>query len=54
MLARADASELAFRRRMDPHGLMNPGKFTGDEVAAQAKGSGATLPTSGWRYKQAV
>lgn len=42
-------TERAFRRRVDPFGLMNPGKFEADDVATP--GAGAALPTTGWRYE---
>jgi FAD/FMN-containing dehydrogenase len=45
-----DESELAFKREMDPYNLMNPGKFSSDEVANP--GVGAALPTKGWKYRQ--
>jgi hypothetical protein len=42
--------DVAFKTRMDPHGLMNPGKFdTGD--AATTPSAGAALPTTGWDYE---
>lgn len=45
----ADARDGDFKRRMDPHGLMNPGKF--DAAEGQAKeGAGLALPTTGWQY----
>jgi FAD/FMN-containing dehydrogenase len=46
-----DAAEFTFKREMDPHNLMNPGKFSSDEVAKP--GLGASLPTKGWNYRQA-
>jgi FAD/FMN-containing dehydrogenase len=46
-----DADELAFKRAMDPHHLMNRGKFTADDVAQP--GVGASLPTKGWSYRKA-
>ena len=49
-----DMAEVAFKRRMDPHNLMNPGKFTADDIAAEDQGSGAALPASGWQYKKVV
>lgn len=45
-----DESELAFKRAMDPHNLMNRGKFSADEV--ENPGVGAALPTMGWKYRQ--
>jgi FAD/FMN-containing dehydrogenase len=47
-----DADELAFKRRMDPLNLMNPGKLTADDLGEDEQGDGAALPTSGWRYRQ--
>jgi FAD/FMN-containing dehydrogenase len=46
-----DEAELAFKRAMDPHNLMNRGKFTADEV--EKPGIGASLPTVGWTYRTA-
>jgi FAD/FMN-containing dehydrogenase len=46
-----DAREIAFKRAMDPHNLMNRGKFTADEV--EKPGIGASLPTTGWKYRTA-
>jgi hypothetical protein len=46
-----DEAELAFKRAMDPLNLMNPGKFTADEVAQP--GLGAGLPRLGWKYRKA-
>jgi hypothetical protein len=42
--------EHAFRRRMDPLGLLNPGKFAAEDVAEP--GAGAALPTSGWAFQK--
>ncbi len=42
------AAERAFRRKMDPFGLLNPGKFAAEDVAEP--GAGAALPTTGWSY----
>jgi hypothetical protein len=44
-----DRAEVAFRRQMDPYNLMNPGKFSADEV--ENPGAGAALPTKGWKYR---
>ncbi len=44
------AAEYAFRRRMDPLGLLNPGKFAAEDVADP--GAGAALPTSGWAFQK--
>jgi FAD/FMN-containing dehydrogenase len=41
--------DAAFKRAMDPHGLMNPGKFDSDGRDIVA-GSGAALPATGWTY----
>jgi hypothetical protein len=47
-----DATEIAFKNRMDPHGLMNPGECTLNDVDPSQRGAGTSLPTSGWRYTQ--
>jgi hypothetical protein len=47
-----DATEMAFKNRMDPHGLMNPGKRTLNDVDPSQRGAGTSLPTSGWRHTQ--
>ncbi|WP_353476843.1 FAD-binding oxidoreductase (plasmid) [Salipiger sp. H15] len=44
------AAEYAFKQQMDPHNLMNPGKFAAEAGSA---GEGAALPTSGWTYRKA-
>jgi hypothetical protein len=44
------AAEIAFKRAMDPHNLMNPGKFLSEEK--EEKGVGDKLPTSGWKFRQ--
>jgi hypothetical protein len=49
-MKKIDASELAFKRAMDPHNLMNRGKFSSDDV--EKPGVGASLPTSGWTYRK--
>jgi FAD/FMN-containing dehydrogenase len=46
-----DQDELHFKRAMDPHNLMNRGKFTADDV--EKPGVGASLPTTGWSYRKA-
>lgn len=46
-----DEREIAFKRSMDPHDLLNPGKFSADDVAKP--GTGASLPTRGWEYRKA-
>jgi hypothetical protein len=43
-------AEHAFRLRMDPLGLLNPGKFAAADVAEP--GAGAALPTSGWEFQK--
>jgi len=44
-----DARDAEFKRSMDPHGLMNPGKFDATEEEAK-QGAGVQLPTTGWQY----
>lgn len=45
-----DERELAFKRSMDPLGLLNPGKFSDDEKDSPAKATG--LRTKGWEYRK--
>ncbi|MBU8543668.1 MULTISPECIES: FAD-binding oxidoreductase [Roseomonadaceae] len=40
------ARELAFKREMDPHHLLNPGQMEAEAVAS-------ALPTDGWRFRKA-
>jgi hypothetical protein len=42
--------DAAFKRQMDPYGLMNPGKSAVDEPSPDDIGAGAALPTTGWEY----
>ncbi|NKF24628.1 FAD-binding oxidoreductase [Solimonas marina] len=46
-----EARDAEFKQRMDPYGLMNPGKF---DVGGGAAGhsSGVELPTTGWQYER--
>lgn len=41
--------ELAFKKAMDPLGLLNPGKFSADEL--EAPNEGAALPTTGFSFR---
>ncbi len=41
--------DAAFKRAMDPHGLMNPGKFDSDGTTIGTPADSA-LPTTGWTY----
>ncbi|MFT4265915.1 MAG: FAD-binding oxidoreductase [Xenophilus sp.] len=48
------AADAAFKRSMDPHDLMNPGKLRFDATAAAAQqDTGGGLPGSGWRFRSA-
>lgn len=49
-----DDRDAAFKRRMDPHGLMNPGKFEADDDTDAREGAGLALPTTGWSYGNAT
>jgi FAD/FMN-containing dehydrogenase len=48
-----DDADIAFKRRMDPLNLMNPGKLTAADLDKDAQGKGAALPTSGWNRARA-
>ncbi len=45
-----DAAQIAFKRDVDPHGLMNPGKIAGFDQIEGAPGGAAGLQASGWAY----
>lgn len=45
-----EGEDLPFKRAMDPHDLMNPGKLRFDAEASQ-KSTGGDLPSGGWRYE---
>jgi len=45
-----DARDADFKRQMDPHGLMNPGKFDAEAECDAPAGSGVRLPATGWKY----
>jgi len=47
------ARDLSFKTEMDPHNLMNPGKFDIASMAAATQtDTGASLPSTGWRYRE--
>ena len=44
-IKRITPRDVAFKREMDPHGVLNPGKLNLDGVQESA------LQTSGWRFR---
>ncbi len=44
-----DEAEIAFKRRMDPHDLLNPGKLATD-AGSVAASAGTALKAGGWTY----
>jgi hypothetical protein len=42
-------ADVAFKQRMDPYGLMNPGKMSFD-ASEKRESAGAALPSEGWKY----
>ncbi len=44
-------ADLAFKRRMDPYNLLNPGKISPNNEASM-ESAGAALPASGWAYRK--
>jgi hypothetical protein len=50
-MKRVDDAQLAFKRRADPLGLLNPGKIAGyADAAMDARGAGVDIAASGWAY----
>lgn len=45
-----EARDIAFKRAMDPHNLLNPGKF--EDVAAEETLVASALKTSGWSFQK--
>jgi len=43
--------DIAFKRDMDPYGLLNPGRFDAD---GKDEAFSANLPTDSWMYRKAV
>ncbi|MDP9901987.1 FAD-binding oxidoreductase [Variovorax ginsengisoli] len=48
-----DQDDATFKRAMDPHDLMNPGKLRFD-AKAREESAGGDLPSAGWRYADAT
>lgn len=47
-----EGRDAAFKRQMDPYGLMNPGKMAVGETPAGAQGT--ALPSEGWKFRKAA
>lgn len=45
-----DEAQIAFKRDVDPHGLMNPGKIAGYDEIDGAPGGASHIRASGWAY----
>jgi hypothetical protein len=46
-----DGADARFKRAMDPHGLMNPGKM---QFEAPGEQTGSALPSDGWKFRRAA
>jgi FAD/FMN-containing dehydrogenase len=44
-------ADIAFKRRMDPYNLLNPGKMNFGETDEPLASAGAAMQTSGWTYR---
>jgi hypothetical protein len=46
-------ADIAFKQKMDPYDLLNPGKMSFVPREQKVESAGAAIETSGWSYRDA-